>query len=568
MSILNRQNNDVDVLIVGAGPTGLTMTCELLRRGITCRVLDKAAAPGMSSRAIGVQARTLEVFDRMGIMEDVLSKGVKIGVKAFDHDTLLLHLKFRFLASDAIPYPFGLMLPQNMTEDLLIALLHKEGGAVERQKELTEIRQEAEGVVVTVHNLQDDSYTELRASWLIGCDGAHSRVRKAIGQAFEGSTYDEEYLLGDVDLDWQRSTEDVYVWMHREGQFAAFPLPNNKWRLLATVPTTDGKDAPQSSVELLQRLMRERTGDSSTTISNPIWLSNFKINRRMVSSYRKGRVFLAGDAAHVHSPFGGQGMNTGIQDAFNLAWKLALVIKGKAPEALLDTYQQERLPIARKVLAETDQHTRIFFANNRALRFLRDRVVIPLLNRGFVQRRMLWEASELGINYRNSPLTQTASGGHAEQSGKKRWPRHALRPGDRAPDGYCVRLPHHDSTSFFQEFRETASQLVIFAGLSHTETDDAQIARIIQQVKDIVGDEVKISLVVSQDKSAEKLDWAETILLDPERVLHTRYGASIPTLYFIRPDGYIGACYRLSEGKQLLEYLGQWFIQSKVAVSM
>lgn len=165
--------------------------------------------------------------------------------------------------------------------------------------------------------------------------------------------------------------------MHRDGQFGMFPLPNNKWRLLATIPTTNDKETPQASVELFQRLMQERTGDSTTTISHPIWMSNFKINRRMVTSYRKERVFLAGDAAHVHSPFGGQGMNTGIQDAFNLAWKLALVTQGKAADALLDTYQQERLPIARKMFAETDQHTKIFFAKNVAARLLRDRVVIP-----------------------------------------------------------------------------------------------------------------------------------------------------------------------------------------------
>src|SRR5215472_12909157 len=158
MEIMNKRDNEADVLVVGAGPTGLTMACELLRRGIACRILDKAAAPGMSSRAIGVQARTLEVFDRMGIIEEVLSKGVRIGIKAYDRDTLLLHMNFHFLSSDAIPYPFGLMLPQNVTEELLIELLHKEGGAVEHLKEVTELRQETERVIVTVHNFQDDTY--------------------------------------------------------------------------------------------------------------------------------------------------------------------------------------------------------------------------------------------------------------------------------------------------------------------------------------------------------------------------------------------------------------------------
>ena len=557
---MNRQNSEVDVLVVGAGPTGLTMACELLRRGITCRILDKAAAPGMSSRAMGVQARTLEVFDNMGIIEEVLSRGVTgVGVKAYERETLVMHLNFHFLASDAIPYPYGVMLPQNVTEELLIELLHREGGAVERLKEVTELRQEAEKVVVTVHNLQDDTAFELRVRWLIGCDGAHSRVRKAVGLAFEGSTYDEEFLIGDASLDWKRSPQDVYVWMHRDGQFGVFPLPHNKWRLLATIPTTNDKAAPQASVELLQRLMQERTGDSTTTISHPIWLSNFKINRRMVSSYRKERVFLAGDAAHVHSPFGGQGMNTGIQDACNLAWKLALVVRGKAADALLDTYQQERLPIARKVLSATDQHTRIFFARTVIFRLLRDYVVIPLLNQAFVQRRLLWGASELGINYRTSPLSQSSQDPHAQRSGRKRWQRQALHPGDRAPDGHCFRHPSQEATSLFAEFRGTRSHLLLFAGRAAS-GDDANLVQIARRVEELLGEEVKTHLVVSAWEKPANLDWDGSILLDPEDKLHTRYGAGVASLYFIRPDGYIGFRSQPVREEPLLAYLGTLFL--------
>ncbi len=554
------QNSEIDVLVVGAGPTGLTMACELLRRGITCRILDKAAAPGISSRAMGVQARTLEVFDNMGIIEEVLSRGVTgVGVKAYERETLVMHLNFHFLASDAIPYPYGVMLPQNVTEELLIELLHREGGAVERLKEVTELRQEAEWVVVTVLNLQDDTAFELQARWLIGCDGAHSRVRKAVGLAFEGKTYDEEVLLADVDLDWKRSHDEVYAWMHLDGQFAAMPLPNNHWRLFADVSTKNGKDAPQASLELFQRLMQERTGDSTTTISHPIWMSNFKISRRMVTSYRKERVFLAGDAAHVHSPFSGQGLNTGVQDACNLAWKLALVIRGKATDALLDTYQQERLPIARKVLAQTDQRTRIFFARNGAVRLLRDRVVIPLLKRAFVQRRMLWEVSELGINYRTSPLSQSSQDPHAQRSGRKRWQRQALHPGDRAPDGHCFRHPSQEATSLFAEFRGTRSHLLLFAGRAAS-GDDANLVQIARRVDKLLGEEVKTLLIVSAWEKPANLDWDGSILLDPEDKLHTRYGAGVASLYFIRPDGYIGFRSQPVREEPLLDYLGTLFL--------
>jgi 2-polyprenyl-6-methoxyphenol hydroxylase-like FAD-dependent oxidoreductase len=513
-----------------------------------------------------MQSRTLEVFDRMGIIEEVLSKGVRIGVKAYEHDTLLLHMNFHFLATDAVPYPYGISLPQNMTEELLLALLQKEGGVVERLKEVTELRQEAERVIVTIHNLQDDTYEEIRAKWLIGCDGAHSRIRKALGLAFEGSTYDEEYLLADVDLDWKRSNDNVYVWMGANGQFGVFPLPNNKWRLLATVPTTESKEAPQASIELFQYLMQERTGDSTTTISHPIWMSNFKINRRMVNSYRKEHVFLAGDAAHVHSPFGGQGMNTGIQDAFNLAWKLALVIQGKATDALLDTYQQERLPIARKVLSETDQHTRIFFAKNLAARLFRDRVVIPLLRQAFVQQRMLWEASELGINYRSSPLSQSCSTAHVQKSGRKKWrPPH---PGDRAPDGHCMRLPSRELSTLFREFRGTTSHLLLFDGQIHTEANYIQLIQIAHQVKEVLGNEVKISLIMSQSGEEVNGDGNITLLLDPEQVLHARYGATSPSLYFIRPDGYIGHSCQPVQEEPLLNYLEHWFVRNRESINV
>ncbi len=557
---MNRQNSEVDVLVVGAGPTGLTMACELLRRGITCRILDKAAASGMTSRAVGVQARTLEVFDRMGIIEEVLARGVTgVSLNIYERDTRLLHMNFRFLASDAIPYPYSILLPQHVTEELLIALLHREGGEVERLKEVTELRQEAERVVVTVHNLQDDTAFALQASWLIGCDGAHSQVRKALGLAFLGRTYDEEVLLADVDLDWKRSHDEVYAWMHPDGQFAAMPLPKNHWRLFAAVSPKEGKDAPQASLELFQHLLQERTGDSTTTIGYPIWMSNFKISRRMVASYRKGRVFLAGDAAHVHSPFSGQGLNTGVQDASNLAWKLALVIRGKASDALLDTYQQERLPIARQVLASTDQRTKIFFARNGAVRWLRDRVVIPLLKRAFVQQRLFWAVSELGINYRSSPLSQSSQGARTGRSGRKLWPRQAPHPGDRAPDGRCLRHPGLSATSLFAEFRGTRSHLLLFAGPAASGVD-ANLAQIARRVEERLRGEIKTHLVVRAWEKLANLDWDGSILLDPEGKLHTRYGAEVASLYFIRPDGYVGFRSQSVREGPLLNYLGTLFL--------
>ena len=556
---MKKQDGTTDVLVVGAGPTGLTMACELLRRGITFRILDKATAPGTTSRAVGIMPRTLEVFDQMGIIEEVMSKGVRAGMRIYERQRLLLHMDFHALVSDANPYPFPVMLPQQMTEAILSALLQQVGGVVEYSKEVTGFRQEGQEVVVTVHHLQDDTVEDIRARWLIGCDGAHSVIRKALNLSFEGRTYDEICLMGDVSLDWDRSPTDVYTWLHPEGQLGIAPLPNHQWRLIATFAPGVGKEIPEASVESFQRLLWERAADSTTTVSQPTWMSTFTINRRMVGSLRKERVFLAGDAAHVHSPVGGQGMNTGIQDAFNLAWKLALVIKGRADDALLVTYQNERLPVARQVLAGTDLSTRVLFASNQALRLLRDRVMIPLLKREFVQRRIILGVSQLGITYRRSPLSRSAHGHSARKPGPRLWRRSVPGPGDRAPDGACLRLPDRTSTRLFQEFGGTTFHLLLFDGLLTTSVNSTRLMQVAQSVKEVLKEEVKISVVVSQDKPLENADWGISLLLDPEHRLHARYGAASPSVYFIRPDGYIGFCGQPVEVRPLLDYLGQWF---------
>lgn len=557
------QNTPVDVLIVGTGPTGLTMACELLRRGISCRILEKTAAAGTTSRAIGLQARSLEVFANMGIVEPALAQGITgIKVNSYSGDRCLFSLDFRFLADDSIPYPYGVLLPQNRTEQILLDLLHNRGGHVERLREVIDLRQESERVFATVKNLQDGTSEEIQASWLIGCDGAHSRIRKALGLAFEGSTYHEEYLLGDVDLDWQRSHSEVHVWLHPKGQLAAMPLPDNHWRLIADMPVLPGQEAPKASRELFQRLLRERAGDTTTTISKSIWMSNFQIHRRLVTSYRQQHVFLAGDAAHVHSPFGGQGANTGMQDAYNLAWKLALVIRGKASDALLDTYQEERRPVAQKVLSGTHSITRIFYQRNPLMHFLRDCVVIPLLKREGVQRHLLWEASELGIHYRFSTLSQAHQETYIARLTGKRGKIKAPRAGDRAPDGHCLRLPEREETTLFQVFQNPAAHLLLFDGSIQTEANYAKLIQLARRVGELVKDEIKVHLVVSKEMS---LDWEGSLLLDAAQTVHAHYGVHVPSLFFIRPDGYIGLLCQPAQEQPLFEYLQRIFSPSSLA---
>jgi 2-polyprenyl-6-methoxyphenol hydroxylase-like FAD-dependent oxidoreductase len=565
--------SETDVLIVGAGPTGLTMACELLRRGIPCRLIDKSDAPSQTSKALGIQSRTLEVFEDMGIISQVLIRGTRATAgNIYEGNNRLVHLDLQNLEA---PYPYILMLPQSQTECVLIELLHALGGKVERSRELIDVQQQGDHVISLVAHINEGTETveEINASWVIGCDGAHSKIRKALGLQFEGSTYEEEFLLADVDLNWSRTHDESHAWLHTDGLFAALPLPKcNQWRLFADVAPGQDGEIPQASVELFKRLMIERTGDTTTTISNPTWLSNFRIHRKLVSNYRCGQVFLAGDAAHIHSPFGGQGMNTGIQDAYNLAWKLALVINDEAPTALLDTYEEERWLVAKDVLANTHASTSLLITKNPALRFVRDRLVTWLASLDFVQQLSLKNASELNVNYRSSSLSQNYYGSlsstrllHNDRSEtpsiKDRFNFHtAPKAGDRAPQGMCLRYPSSSKTSLFEQFKGTQMTLLLFDGLSQTAQGYEHLVNIASWVESYLGDKVRACIIVSNSDKPASLDTNGVVLLDPECELHQTYGAGAESLYLIRPDGYIGFRSQPVEKKPLLEYLNYLFL--------
>ena len=564
---------ETDVLIVGAGPTGLTMACELLRRGIQCCLIDRLNEPVQTSRAFDIQSRTLEVFEAMGMVEKALAVGMRAKeARVYDREKLLMTLYPKSVGD--VPYPYVLTVPQSRTERLLLERLHELGGAAQRSRELVALRQEGDVVEALIGDAQADGtkVQEMRARWVVGCDGSHSSVRRLLDIPFEGSTRDEEFLLADVDLDWEKDRDINHIWLHRAGLFAAMPLPQGRqWRLFADVARVGGA-VPSATIEVFQALMAERTGESKTVISHPTWLSNFSINQRMVRSYRQGRVLLAGDAAHIHSPIGGQGMNTGIQDAYNLAWKLALVVGGQAAERLLDTYEEERKPVARRVLRGATIGTDLFVSRNPILHFLRDHVLLHLLSQNSVQRTLAQVVSGIGINYRSSSLSHSYQGTltdktllpsrKTDKASLKDWVRFSLapRPGDRAPQGTCLRSPSRTPTSLFEEFRGTISTLLLFGGLAQTAESYATLSRIARSVEAHLGDEIKIHLVVSAHDQPEQLDWDRSVLLDPDRQLHRRYGAGAASLYFIRPDGYIGFRSQPAREEPLLAYLGGIFL--------
>lgn len=552
---MNAGSNAVDVLIVGAGPVGLAMACELLRHGVTCRIVDKAAAPVQTSRALGVQARTLEVFEAMGVIDAALAAGTKArGVTFHRGDEDILYISLQHIREKESLYPFLLILPQSQTETILSQRVEELGGVVERSHELINIRQKEGGAIAQIQQTETNEVEEIRAKWLIGCDGASSQVRKILAMPFEGTTAPEEWLLADVDLDWQRTRETTHGWFTKDGVFAVFPLPTGQWRLFAPA----GKHTSDVSLQVFQNLLEQYTGDTQTTVSNPTWMSKFKVNYRMVNHYRQGHVLLAGDAAHIHSPFGGQGMNIGIQDAYNLAWKLALVIQGKARESLLDTYQEERSPVARFILRGTQTATQgVLVTQNPGLRWVRDRLLIPLLRLNILQRKLAQEASELTVNYRRSSLSVSHLDPSVDFRTRLDWWK-APQAGDRLLPGTCLHYPSNNPTTLFQAFQGTHSNLLLFAGLNST--DYTPLVTLASTIQNTWGGLIKPHIVFASTEKPSELTWEGSLLLDPQSTLHTLYGAHNPALYFIRPDNHIAFRSQPIDEKALLTYLNTLFL--------
>jgi 4,5-epoxidase len=417
----------VDVAIVGAGPTGLALATGLRAAGVDARLLDRAAAPATTSRALGLQPRGVEVLDRLGALGDLPARSLPVEEVAVVVDGApLARLDLR-RPTRLVPRP-GLIMSQVEVEDALRRRLAELGGAVELGWEFTGLAPDEHGVVLT-----SAAGDQVRARWVVGADGAHSRVREQAGIGFPGVPLAERFVLADVHADLPTPRTAVTTFLGAEGMLALFPLPGEGlWRLLAARPGTDETAPEPDRATVVAALLDglERTAHlCADTVRDVVWASSFRIHRRLASSYRADRVLVAGDAAHVHSPFGGQGMNTGLGDAENLAWKLAAVVRGRARPGLLDTYAAERRPVATEVLSSTSGMTRVMLGGTAATRLLRDRVVVPAMNRPAVQRRIKDASSQLRVTYRRGPLGVRGAAG---------WRRGTV-PGDRLPDRACRR---------------------------------------------------------------------------------------------------------------------------------
>jgi 2-polyprenyl-6-methoxyphenol hydroxylase-like FAD-dependent oxidoreductase len=389
------------VLIVGAGPTGLTLALTLARHGVPVRIVDRATQASTVSKALALWSGSLEAIHGMGVVDTFLSEGKRLTALQTGHGARALAAVTVGAGIDS-PYPFPLLLPQSRTEAILSTRLAALGITVERGVELVGVRDGTAGVTATLQDASGTTET-VGAPYLVGCDGARSTVRHALDIPFEGMTEPQTFLLGDVKIDGGGLDDTViYVWWHNRSAVALFPFQHGVWRVF-TPRLGPGGDA-MPTVEELQGLV-DAHGPPGLRLRDPSWLSAFKINERLALRYRRGRCFLAGDAAHIHSPAGGQGMNTGIQDAVNLGWKLGYVMNGRAdPEMLLDSYHAERRPIARAVIDGATQKLHALLATGPVATALKIAALSTVGRLPALHRKLMRELSETDIVYHDGPL--------------------------------------------------------------------------------------------------------------------------------------------------------------------
>lgn len=514
---------NVDVLIVGAGPTGLMLGNQLGRRGVRALVVDRNPGPSIQTKALGVQARTLEIYSRLGIAERALELGTRAtGANMWVEGRRAARVPLGDIGRDLSPYPFLLILGQDDNERLLGDALRTRGMAVQWNTELVDLVQTSEQVSATLKRA-DGSMLEIKADWVAGCDGAHSAVRRLSQIAFPGAPYEHVFFVADTRVAGSMVPGELNVYLWRGGFHLFFPMRgSDHWRVVGIVPPDL---RARDDLDFDAVLPSVRTGVGSPLVFQTCsWFSTYRIHHRRAERFRDRRCFLLGDAAHIHSPVGAQGMNTGLQDAYNLAWKLALVVSGRAGVSLLDTYEIERVPVADRLLRTTDQAFSVVVSDRWLAGLFRTRVLPRVLAFAMSRDRMRKLAfrtiSQIGIRYPGSPLSQTLAG----------LPDGAPRAGDRFPWLRLKLSPNGPTEDLFARLDDTRFNLILIGQSSPPD-----------------GPPDQTDLILTHRVSDDPVN---------DRDL-SRARIQNPSFYLLRPDGHVGLAGTRLEAAALTRYLAE-----------
>jgi 2-polyprenyl-6-methoxyphenol hydroxylase-like FAD-dependent oxidoreductase len=526
--------NNTDILIVGAGPTGLMMACQLAINKISFRIIDKNDDHTTQSRALVIQSRSVEILDQMGIAEQAIRNGkITKAIGAFFNGKKVLRVTVSNMGKGLTKFPYLLMLEQSHTEAILGGFLKEHKCKVERRTELKSFTQ-SNNEVISVLRLPNEKEEIVNAKYVIGADGAHSIVREQLKIPFGGKAYEESLFVLDCKAEVDIPNDEMYLTFAEKAVGGFFPLTNGRWRILGNIP----KELEGNQEIRFEDIEKNFAGGVHMNVKlyDPQWISAYRSHHRYASIFRQARCFLAGDAAHIHSPVGAQGMNTGLQDAYNLAWKLTLVLKGKAKETLLDTYTEERITIARNLVRTTDRAFNIVTNQNFFLRKFRLCVVpfvlemvAPLFQKlNFIQQLAFKIISEIGINYRRNLLAQHASLG--------KFPNYAPKPGDRLPF-----IQFKDATGNETNIQEKVKGK-FFCFFIFSDIVPKEFISIIVPFNDLF--------------SIETIPFTE-----PTKILYKEFGIKRNGCYLIRPDMYIAYRADKFDNEHLTKYILQFLNQ-------
>lgn len=492
-----------DVIIIGAGPTGLHLACQLARFGIDFVILDPKKGITPYSKAIGVQARTLEIFEQIGLAHMAVEQGTIAGKgRLLIGGKVRGELDFSNIGEGLSPFPFVLMLEQSKNEQLLYDYLRHHHKDVLWETELESFSQDAAGVAAQARSADGTSQV-IEARYLVGCDGPKSLVRHTLGLTFEGSTFERIFYVADVQLDWDLRHDALHICFSKNSFVVFFPLKGEKrYRIVGVFPEGLNKDEGDILYEEIEARIKDES-KLKLDMGNVEWFSTYKVHTRHVNQFSVGRCFLAGDAAHIHTPAGAQGMNTGIQDTYNLAWKMALAVRGKADDQLLATYNEERLENARHLLKTTDRMFEFVAGTQWFLAFLRTQVLPHVAKHLFsftaVKNFVFPLLSEIGIHYRHGLLSRHDGDRHFK-----------IKAGDRMP--YFLV----DGESIYDRLRQPAFHWVVFSNTG----SDFQVLK--AELENQYADLVDFNVVPINPQAAEI------------------FGTRNPFHVLLRPDNHIG----------------------------